>query len=256
MPSIEDVRRMMDADYAANTAYKSSLPFDTMRGQAIRHTTLTLAESFFPAGIPRTLDVGSGEGGIASFWPHQDIVGIEISPVAVDRAKRAYPGVDYRACPVEQFSLQPDEKPFELVVAQESIEHWTDAKAGLQAIAAACYIGAGLVLTTPNRDSLHCRISRKLGLGEPPYCSKDHVHEFRFRELVDLVTSMGFVWMRSVGVGLLPYWAMESVMGHEVRQLTDRDPEVNVWMNEIAASAPAEYAFIQCHAFRYVPRKE
>jgi hypothetical protein len=45
---------------------------------------------------------------------------------------------------------------------------------------------------------------------------------------------------------------MERLMGHQIRQLTDTDKDVNVWMNEIGAAAPAKYAFIQCHLFESV----
>lgn len=251
MHDLKQIRAMMDKRYADGTAYKTSLPFDRQRGERIRTATLALAESLW-SPIPRTLDIGCGEGGIASFWPHQNIVGVELSEVAVQKARKSFPDVDYRVSAIEDFRLTPEEEPFELVVAQESIEHWVDVDAGLAAIRACMAPGGGLVLTTPNRDSLHCRISRKLGIGEAPICSIDHVHEFRYQELIDRVTGAGFEHQRSAGVGLLPYWSMERVVGEEVRRLTDHDEEVNQWFNDIASFAPAEYAFIQCHAFRKV----
>ena len=250
MPSVDEVRATMNKGYAGGTVYKTSLPFDLQRGEKIRQASLGLASDMSCLDLePITLDVGCGQGGIASFWPHRHVVGIEISDEAVKLARENYPWVDYRCCAVETFQLEECDRPFELVVAQESIEHWTDAKTGLVAIHRVMAKESCLILTTPNRDSLHCRISRKLGLGEPPYCSFDHVHEFGYSELIELVESVGFRLAKSVGVGLLPYWTMESVMGTKIRSLTDRDEEVNTWFNSIAEHAPAEYAFIQCHAF-------
>jgi len=250
MPDIDTVRRMMDTCYAAGTAYNTTLPFDSVRGRYIHSATLTLARNAYPQReLPSTLDVGSGEGGIASFWPHQQIVGVELSAVAVRMAKERYPEVDYRCSAIEEFRLLDGEPRFSLAVAQESIEHWVDVPAGLSAIREAMVPGGTLVLTTPNRDSLHCRISRKLGLGEPPKCSDDHVHEFGFNELIATVERSGFRHADCLGVVLLPYWAMERVLGHEIRRLTDTDQEVCEWFAEIGSLAPAEYCFIQCHAF-------
>jgi SAM-dependent methyltransferase len=249
MPSIDEVRSMMDKGYADGTAYRTALPFDLMRGERIRMATLDLAGKEALDAKVRVLDVGSGEGGIASFWPHHNIVGVEISQVGVDKAKRTFPTVDFRCSAIEEFKLSEGEEPFRIVVAQESIEHWTNVDHGLKAIRAAMAPEGRLVITTPNRDSLHCRISRKLGLGEPPHCSFDHVHEFSYWELIHKVEAFGFKRAESKGVGLLPYWTMERVFGHEIRRLTDGDYDVNAWMNDIGCHAPAEYAFIQCHRF-------
>jgi len=252
MPSTSDVKTMMDERYAAGTAYKSALPFDLLRGNNIRDTTLSLCDRFGEVINPtvRTLDVGSGQGGIAAFWPHHNIVGVEISEVAVKLAREAYPAVKFVCCAIEKFELGAGMAPFDLVVAQESIEHWTDVPKGLQAIHQAMRPHATFVLTTPNRDSLHNRIRRKLGKGEAPYCSTDHVHEFGFQELIDTVQSHGFTLEKSAGVGLLPYWTLEDVFGSRIRELTDADEEVVEWFETIGRSAPPEFCFIQAHRFR------
>ena len=109
-----------------------------------------------------------------------------------------------------------------------------------------------LVLTTPNRDSLHCRISRKLGIGEPPYCAVEHIHEFGYEELIKTVEKAGFRHEIDRGVFLAPYWTCEKVFGHAIRKLTDEDAEINAWMHDIGACMPTQYAFIQCHRFSLV----
>lgn len=250
MPTVDDVKKMMDGLYASGRAYKTSLPFDVLRGEEIRAATLALALSHAPAHDDRfpVLDVGCGEGGIASFWPHQNIVGIEISPVAVEKARKSHPEVRYYAMPVESIG-ELDEGPFRIAVAQESIEHWTEVPNSLKAIRAKMVDGGSFVLTTPNRDSLHCRMARKFGF-EAPYCSSDHIHEFGYQELIDTVEAAGFRHVEARGVHLAPYWAIGQ-LGSHVRHLTDTDIEVNRWLNEIGRVVP-EYAFIQCHLFEAV----
>lgn len=249
MQSSAEVKSMMDSRYAAGIAYQSSLPFDRLRGDSIRATTLRLCEGRLHSAF-RTLDVGSGEGGIASFWPHANILGVEISEVAVQIARKNFPDARFQQAAIEEFELGAGMPPFDLVVAQESIEHWTDVPKGLRAIHQALRPNGTFVLTTPNRDSLHCRIRRKMSRGEAPYCSTDHIHEFGFDELIKTVTDSGFVLEGSDGVGLLPYWTMEQVFGSKIRSLTDADEEVATWFEEIGREAPPEYNFIQAHRFR------
>lgn len=246
--SVEQVREEMDARFAAGTAYQTSLPFDLMRGDQIRATTLRLSQPEASNPDASILDVGCGQGGIQTFFPCQNIVGIDISPVAVKQALVNIPAGTFYACAIENL---PEAgfvaRPFDLVVAQESIEHWTDARAGLRALRQVLKPKGALVMTTPNRDSLHCRMARKLGF-EAPICSNDHIHEYGFTELVHFIEDAGFHREASAGVHLAPCWALEAYVGHAYRQLTDNDVEVNTWLNKIGAACP-EFAFIQAHRF-------
>ncbi len=253
MKSIEDVRTEMNDVYASGNAYNTDLPFDEARGRSIRSATLCLAmqlpEETFHVHRDRVLDVGSGEGGIASFWPRPELVtGVEISQVAINKARNNCPLTSYHCCAIEQYELGAGQKPYPLVVAQESIEHWTDARKGLDAIYRCMPMDGALIITTPNRDSLHCRMSRKLGMGEPPLCSTDHIHEFGYHELLKFAARAGFAVRASLGVGLLPYWTMERMFGTAVRYLTDQDPEVVTWFERLGGAVPPEFAFIQCHS--------
>lgn len=248
--TIEQVQQEMDARFAAGTAYQSALPFDLMRGEQIRVTTLRLSQPEASNPDARILDIGCGEGGIQTFFPLYNVIGIDISPVAVQRAMRNVPRGTFVACAIENLPECPAvavEGTFDLVVAQESIEHWTDARGGLRALRQVMKRAGSLVLTTPNRDSLHCRMARKLGF-EAPICATDHIHEFGYRELINCVEDTGFRRTASAGVHLAPCWALEGVIGHAYRQLTDNDVEVNTWLNKLGAACP-EFAFIQCHRF-------
>jgi len=246
--TVDEVRSEMDVLYASGKAYQSALVFDAIRGNQIRATSLHLSTPFAQDPTARILDIGCGEGGITAFFPHRNVIGIDISPVAIERARHNFPTGHFEASAIEVLAQASwYDGPFDLVVAQESIEHWTNAEQGLRVVASVLKPGGWFVLTTPNRDSLHCRMSRKFKR-EAPYCSNDHIHEFGYTELIDAVRKHGFRHDKACGVHLAPYWSMEQELGDKIRSITDNDEEVNVWLNEIGRSCP-EYSFIQCHRF-------
>jgi SAM-dependent methyltransferase len=253
--NLEEVKARMDDEFRRGVAYQSSLPFDSVRATEIRGALLRLAvgePGEDAAAFGQTLDLGCGEGGVASFWPHHRILGVEISEVAVGKARAAYPDVTYVCAPVETFVLPEGTPPIECVVACEAIEHWVDPGPALDNVRRQVRPGTTLVLSTPNRDSLHCRMSAKLGLGEPPYCSYDHVHEYGYRELIAFVEAHGWAFDTARGATLTPLWACEHAVGNRFRQLTDNDPEVCDWFATIGRQMPAEFAF--CVAYRFKAR--
>lgn len=240
------VRAMMNAGYESGTAYKSSLPFDSMRSQEIRRAVLELAGHLALDPAVTTLDMGCGQGGVVAFWPHRNIIGVELSEVAVKMAKESYPESTFIVGAAEEFAW--DGVGFRLITAVETVEHWTNVDAGLHNLRRVIADDGKLVMTTPNRDSLHCRLARKFGF-EVPHCSHDHIYEFGFAELIERVQSHGFKLEESRGVCLAPYWALERVVGPHIRRLTDNDEDLNGWLNAIARTAPAEFGFVQAHRF-------
>jgi 2-polyprenyl-3-methyl-5-hydroxy-6-metoxy-1,4-benzoquinol methylase len=254
--SLDEIRAEMNRQYTEGTAYAEMVPWDLERMKQIHGNVLHLAT--YPTLPPEqqyadsplrdfglTLDVGCGQGGIASYWPDKErLVGVEISDVAVQKAKEAHPDVEYHASAVEDFEY---DRKFDTIVAVESIEHWRDVPKGLDNIRKLISEDHGVfVLTTPNRDSLHARIGRKLGL-PVPFCSTDHVYEFGFDELIALLHSHGFKVTRSLGACLQPYWALEREFGHKIRRMTDEDEAIVKLLGEAGTNVP-HIAFCQCHA--------
>lgn len=255
-PVIEDVRDRMNARYLAaapGSTYETGLIFDAMRFRELDRAVLSLAWNEAHDRCLQALDVGSGEGGIAAYWPHQNVYGLELSAVAVARARERFPDATFEVGAIEEWDprIAGRARSFRLVVARETIEHWVDVPRGLENLRRALTDGAVLVITTPNRDSLHCRIGKKLGRYVPKCCD-EHQREFGYEELQRLLRQHGFAVEQSRGVGLAPYWALEDVLGDDVRHLTDYDADVNSWLNDIGRWMPAEYAFIQCHRARAV----
>ena len=255
--SLDEIRAEMNRQYADGTAYANMIPWDIERMKHIHGNVLELAmrpidERHQPWGNARpglTLDVGCGQGGIASYWPDKaNLVGVELSEVAVRQAKEAHPEVDYYASAVEDFFYEPSRNgvKFDTVVAAESIEHWADVPKGLDNIRRLIHKDGASVLTTPNRDSLHARIGRQLGY-EVPFCSNDHVYEFGYDELIGLLAAHGFKVTRSLGACLMPYWALAREFGNRIRREPDMDPEIVKLLGEAGTNVP-HIAFIQCHA--------
>jgi SAM-dependent methyltransferase len=103
---------------------------------------------------PRMCDLGCGAGwltGILSaFGP---TVGVEISPEAVEQARRRYPLAHFICA--DATSWQPEPNSFDIVVSQEVLEHIPDKSKYLSVARQALRSGGYLVMTTPNLDVLN-----------------------------------------------------------------------------------------------------
>jgi len=259
--SLSGIREEMDKRYASDVGpYRLELAWDRARHEVLKRAVVMLADQwlvFEPTDgdserrVPTTgltLDIGCGEAGIADYWPHKNIVGLELSAVAVEKARAKHPDVAYVAGAIEEFT---SERKFDTVVAVETIEHWSDVDRGLEAVKSVLAPGGSFVVTTPNRDSLHVRVGQRLGISVP-FCSPEHTHEFGYEELRELLASHGFDVVRSVGVGLAPYWALELEFGNRIRFLTDKNEEIARLLAEAGEHLP-HLAFIQCHACMVTP---
>ncbi len=92
---------------------------------------------------------------------------------------------------------------FELVIITEVIEHIEDAEAALYEINRVLTPGGLMLLSTPNADSIDFRIGRFFGINvENFYMSSEHVHEYRWGELSDLIRMSGFEILKRRGVAV------------------------------------------------------
>ncbi len=135
----------------------------------------------------------------------------------------------------------------DMIVSVESIEHWSDVEGALANLHRLLKPGGGIIVTTPNRDSLHVRMGRKMGV-QVPFCANDHTHEFGYDELTRVMSRAGFDLAKESGVGCAPYWALEIALGGRARPFTESDKEVIGWMNKLGEGAP-ELAFCQVKTF-------
>jgi SAM-dependent methyltransferase len=245
----DEVKRRMDDEYQRGVAYVSELPFDRVRAVEIRSGILRMAQHQKQLG-GTLLDLGCGEGGAASYWPHQRIVGVEISDVACQKARAAYPLPTFVCAPVETFELPEGTPEISCVVGSEAIEHWCEPGPALDNVRRQVQEGTTLILSTPNRDSLHVRMHElEFGLGEAPTCSYDHVHEYGYNELIEFVTAHGWDFKASRGAMFEPAWACEAALGGAYRRSSDYSEQFNTWMADIGRTAAPEYCFCVVYKF-------
>jgi ubiquinone/menaquinone biosynthesis C-methylase UbiE len=137
------------------------------------------------AQAERALDLGVGDGRLATALSALNLTGADVSQVALDRARTRLP--DARLVLV-----QPDEplpfgdSEFDLVVCAETLEHVRDVQLMLSEIRRVLRPGARLALTTPlaGRRQVLFR-----GLEHP---FSPHVRAFTRRSLRSALDTMGF----------------------------------------------------------------
>lgn len=262
------VRQAMDKRYAeGGVAYKQECLVDRMRHETLVQKSLGFVDRHAPTWRPWSLlDIGCGIDPLCkmpwfaererSFVRGRGVrhyIGLDVSPEAVERCKAEHGGPtrDFLAWAAEEIDaayLHRNMGGIDVAVGVETIEHWSEHETGVRNLHAALNSGGLLILTTPNRDSLHARMLRKLGRPIPTV-SFDHTREFGWWELDELVEGCGFERIDAAGGGFAPYWTFEGDAA--VRELNDMDLEVNAWMAELADLAP-EYAFCQVKCYRRI----
>jgi ubiquinone/menaquinone biosynthesis C-methylase UbiE len=171
------------------------------------------------------------------------IVGVDISEVAVKRAADAYRARAGSALIVmDGHALAFASSAFDIVSFTESIEHMHDVERVIAEIHRVLKPGGRLLVTTPNANSLHLVMTRKLGY--PAFkTSNQHVREYTFDEVRDLLQKAGFVISRSAGMFLYPYWGIPGI-DQIARPITDSDPELVELMRELGRRVGPEHSYL------------
>lgn len=248
--SLETIQERMNERYATGTAYVDTVLWDDIRTQEMIQV---FGEMTGPVDGARVLDVGVGRGGAArELWgmgAFASYLGIDLSSEALAQAaanNADIPGLTYVV--MNASALDVPSSSIDLIYAREIIEHLTEQEAMLAECARVLAPGGRMILSSPNRDSLHLRMNRALGHSDFQ-CCLDHVHELTFRECRSMLVRAGFEMVEALGVFLMPYWGIPGVDGL-VRPLTDGDPTVIEWLRELGRRVGPEYAF------QYVIRAE
>jgi ubiquinone/menaquinone biosynthesis C-methylase UbiE len=137
------------------------------------------------APAERALDVGVGDGRVAALLATARLTAVDVSQVALDRARKRLPDADL-------VLVEPDDElpfadnSFDLVMCIETLEHIRDVQLELSEIRRVLRPGGRLALTTPLASRW-----RVLFRGiEHPF--SPHVRAFTRRSLRSTLEAMGF----------------------------------------------------------------
>jgi len=131
--------------------------------------------------VEQALDLGCGDGRLGAELDAEELTAADVSPVALDRARRRLPSA-------RLVELKPDaplpfeDGAFELVLCAETIEHVRDVQLLLSEIRRVLRPGGTLALTTP----------ANLQIGPRPHPLSPHLRMFTRRSLRRLLDELGF----------------------------------------------------------------
>lgn len=236
----EQVRESMNARYESNTAYELGLLWDIRRMEDLNKKVMNYLGSTTRKKI---LEVCCGQGGTAPYLPkNANFTGIDLSDAAIELAKQHFADYpNYKFQQMDACELTFDNNTFDVVIAKEAIEHVPDPLKMLKEVYRVLKPNGKLVITSPNRDSLHLRMNRLIGYRDFK-CSYDHIRELTWTEFQKLAAEADFDVVKSCGSYLMPYWGIPNVDMY-VRHYTDKDPAVVELFEHLGDLVGAEYAF-------------
>lgn len=160
----------------------------------------------------RVLDLGSGNGALCAdlLRAGYRVAGVEYDRQGVSLAKNNFPDISFYNYGVQDnpSELMVHEKPFDVVVSTEVIEHLFSPHLLPQYAAGVLREGGYLVLTTPYHGYLKNIALSVLGKWDHHHTALWHGGHIKFwskRTLSQLLTENGFLVTNFYGVGRLPY---------------------------------------------------
>jgi SAM-dependent methyltransferase len=191
----------------------------------------------------RVLDVTAGAFPAAPLPPDLFLVRCDFSAVAVRQGREQDVGLDQVVHVVADASAVPvAPAAFDTVLFVDSIEHVLDVDAVVRECARALRPGGELLLTFSNRDSLNQILTRALGY--PTFLTNhQHVREFTYGEVVEMLGREQLDVVDTAGVELRPYWGVPGI-DHVLRDRLDEHAEMVEALRELGRRAGVEYAYV------------
>ena len=142
----------------------------------------------------RALDLGCGDGAFTSALAADgmEVVGAEVAPAALERARGAHPELDFRLVPIDG-PLPFEDNAFDLVWASEVIEHVADTGPWLSEVRRVLAPRGRLLVTTPSHGRVRLALGGIERFSEP---LGDHLHLYTRRSLATLLGEFGFTEVR------------------------------------------------------------
>lgn len=241
--SKDDIKADMNARYDTGNAYPTEARWAHFHHQDLEQTMAEMLKGETEDRV--ILELGSGTGGVAPHNIHDAsrIVATDLSDSALRVARDFFKDrseISFRQMDSEMITF-PD-RTFDIVIAKEVIEHLQRPQECLREVRRVLKDGGLFILSSPNRDSLHLRVNRKLGRDDF-VCSGDHLQEFTYSEMTALLVEHGFGIEASEGVTLMPYHCVEGVFPPALAEAEDRDEEFIEWLRVLGRRAGPEFAF-------------
>jgi 2-polyprenyl-3-methyl-5-hydroxy-6-metoxy-1,4-benzoquinol methylase len=166
----------------------------------------------------RVLDVGCGNGFTAGQFLECgcNVVGIDLSESGIVIAKQTYPTGRFEVLPANEKILQNlDERPFDLIVSTEVVEHLYAPRPYVRGCFAALKPGGRFICTTPYHGylkNLVIALANKWDRHADPLWDGGHIKLWSRNTLISLLAESGFTNFQFRGAGRLPYLWMTMVV--------------------------------------------
>ncbi|MGD9615324.1 MAG: class I SAM-dependent methyltransferase [Alphaproteobacteria bacterium] len=238
-----ELQRDMDERYQTGDAYPNPALWIGVHHTELERSMVELIRS--KTADADILELGCGAGGIAAhnITDANSIIGTDLSEEALRTAREFFsrhPRLQFRYMDAE--NIEVADSSFDIVIAKEVLEHLHSPGRCISEVHRVLRRNGLLVLSSPNRDSLHLRLNRKLGRPDFP-CAGDHLNEMTYSEMVEILSSGGFLVEASEGVTLMPYHYVEEVFPKSVADLEESDKEFVDWLRILGRRAGPEFAF-------------
>ncbi len=158
----------------------------------------------------RLLDCGSGEGYLVAeaMGRGLDATGLEVSPVAISRAKALHPDCTFLSHSVEDRPWPVADGSFDLAASFEVIEHLIEPRRLLEGAQHALKPGGHLALTTPYHGLLKNIAIALHGFDRHFNVEGEHIRFFTDPAINALLAQTGFERVSTIHFGRVPgLWA-------------------------------------------------
>ncbi len=158
----------------------------------------------------RLLDVGCGNGSVCGEFLKRGhhVVGIDLSKQGIEIARDQFPGSRFEVLEADGHILENlGEKPFDIVLSTEVVEHLYAPRAWARGCYAALKPGDRLVCTTPYHGylkNLMLSVCGKWDAHANPLWDGGHIKLWSRRTISTLLEEAGFKDLKFRGVGRMP----------------------------------------------------
>lgn len=216
--------------------------YPTRRDRVYRDDVERHVRGFLEHSPGNVLDICSGGEPFVEVPESVAVVRTELSEVGIRLAKdedASRPGLTHVVMDAQRIAF-PDAS-FDDVIFIDAIEHVRDASVVFHEVARVLAPSGRLLVTFANRNSVNQVLTRCLGY--PEFVTNfQHIREFTFAEISELLECAGFEIEETAGITLYPYWAVPGV-DEIVRHVIDDDPEFVELMSELGRRVGAEHAY-------------